>query len=299
MPVRRDKEARDAVPRPVTEISEEACRGLQWFITDIDDTLTRDGMLPASSFSALWKLSEAGVGVVPVTGRPAGWCDHIARMWPVAGVVGENGAFWYSYDRENRRMTRRSPAAVHRRGAPAEASHAVLGASSAAIGTSTGRERLARIAERILREVPGTGIAADQAFRVSDYAIDFREDVPPLSGRDIDAICGILKEEGVRFKVSSIHVNFWLGDFDKLSCLRDFLEEQTGSPFASLADRMVFIGDSPNDEPLFAGVPLSIAVGNLREHLGRIESLPRYITAGESADGFFEAVSVILTKRGA
>ncbi len=289
-----DNEARDAVPRPVTEITVNACRRLQWFITDIDDTLTRDGMLPASSYSALWKLSEAGVGVVPVTGRPAGWCDHIARMWPVAGVVGENGAFWYSYDRGNRRMTRRIPVAVPRDvgGRPAEA-------SGAAIGTSAGRERLARIAERILREVPGTGIAADQAFRISDYAIDFREDVPPLGSGDIDAICGILEEEGVRFKVSSIHVNFWLGDFDKLSCLRSFLEEKTGSPFAGLADRMIFIGDSPNDEPLFAGVPLSIAVGNLREHLGRIKSLPRYITAGESADGFSEAVSVILGKRGA
>ncbi len=265
--------------RPVREIPTGLCRDLEWFFTDIDDTLTSAGMLPERSYGALWDLSRAGIRVVPVTGRPAGWCDHIARMWPVAAVVGENGAFFYSYDRTARTMLRR---------------YTLPSAQLAA-----GRDRLERIARRVLAEVPGTAVAADQPFRISDWAIDFREDVPPLSQEGIDAICRILAEEGVRYKVSSIHVNFWFGDFDKLSCLRSFLEEKTGSPFAGLADRMVFIGDSPNDEPLFAGVPLSIAVGNLREHLGRIGSLPRYITAGESADGFLEAVSIILTKRSA
>jgi HAD superfamily hydrolase (TIGR01484 family) len=275
MPARKDEAV---VPRPIAEIPKEACGRLEWFFTDIDDTLTTDGMLPASSYGALWKLEKAGISVVPVTGRPAGWCDHIARMWPVAGVVGENGAFWYSYDRENRRMTRRH--------------------STAAPEASADRERLAAIARRVLREVPGSGIAADQPFRISDFAVDFREDVPPLDDAGIEAICAILKEEGVRFKVSSIHVNFWLGDFDKLSCLRGFVEEKTGSAFESLGGCMAFIGDSPNDEPLFAGVPLSIAVGNLRDHLHRISRLPRYITTARCAAGFSEAVSVILGKRG-
>jgi HAD superfamily hydrolase (TIGR01484 family) len=286
MPARRDEKARDAAPRPIAEIPADACRRLRWFFTDIDDTLTSGGMLPPSSYRALWELEKAGIQVVPVTGRPAGWCDHIARMWPVAGVVGENGAFWYSYDRENRRMTRR------RSGGPEDSPRAATDAPA-------GRERLAEIAQRVLREVPGTGIAADQAFRVSDYAIDFREDVAPLGAGDIDAICRILEEEGVRYKVSSIHVNFWLGDFDKLSCLRGFVEEKSGSSFENQLDSMAFIGDSPNDEPLFAGIPLSIAVGNLREHLERISHLPRYITTAECAAGFSEAVSVILDKRGA
>ena len=116
-------------------------------------------MIPAGSFAALWDLSDAGIQVVAVTGRPAGWCDHIARMWPVAGVVGENGAFFYVYDR-----ARRHEENLFRSGPARAARH----------------QRLAEVAERVLREVPGTALAADQAFRLSDIAIDYREDVPPL-----------------------------------------------------------------------------------------------------------------------
>ncbi len=265
--------------RPVREIPTGLCRDLEWFFTDIDDTLTSAGMLPERSYGALWDLSRAGIRVVPVTGRPAGWCDHIARMWPVAAVVGENGAFFYSYDRTARTMLRR---------------YTLPSAQLAA-----GRDRLERIARRVLAEVPGTAVAADQPFRISDWAIDFREDVPPLSQEGIDAICRILAEEGVRYKVSSIHVNYWLGDFDKLSCVKQLLEELTGSPFAAMTGRILFIGDSPNDEPLFAGIPQSIAVGNLRQFAARLTHLPRYITEADSANGFCEAARTILESRAA
>ena len=264
--------------RPVREIPPQVCRDLEWFFTDIDDTMTSEGVLPETSYRALWDLARERIKVVPVTGRPAGWCDHIARMWPVAAVVGENGAFTYSYDRNTRRM-RRTHAAP-----PAE--------------MADGRERLAAIARRVIAEVPGTALAADQPFRVSDWAIDFREDVPPLPDSAIDAICRILESEGVRYKVSSIHVNFWLGDFDKLSTATRLLEEAAGEPFSALAGRIAFIGDSPNDEPLFAGFPVSIAVGNLRAFAGRLSRLPRYITDRDSAEGFCEAVQVILGHRG-
>ncbi len=266
-----------SLPLPISRIPADLCRRLEWFFTDIDDTLTEGGILPARSFQALWDLSGAGLRVVPVTGRPAGWCDHIARMWPVHAVLGENGAFTYAYDRERRLMRRRY--------------------SADPLELERGRKRLAEIAEKILREVPGTRVAADQPFRISDYAIDFREDVPPLSAQAVDRICAILAAEGVRYKVSSIHVNYWVGDFDKLSCLERFLAEESGLPLASLQDRVLFIGDSPNDEPLFRGLPHSAAVGNLREFVPRLAHLPRYITQGDSAAGFCEAVRVILEKR--
>jgi HAD superfamily hydrolase (TIGR01484 family) len=264
-------------PRPVTELPAAFCRRLAFLFTDIDDTLTSQGMLPAGSYSALWDLHDAGIRVVPVTGRPAGWCDHISRMWPVDGVVGENGAFYYRYDRIRRAMRR---------------SYTLPPAELAA-----GRQRLSALAERILREVPGTAIAADQPFRISDFAIDFREDVAPLPPASVDAISRILASEGVTHKVSSIHVNFWIGGFDKLSCTRRFLEEQSGSAFGAAAERAVFVGDSPNDEPLFAGFPHTIAVANIREYLGRLDHLPGYITAADASEGFMEAVRVILTRR--
>ena len=272
------RSTRSAGPAPVRDLPAGLCRGLSHFFTDIDDTLTTDGMIPAASFQALWDLAEAGIRVVAVTGRPAGWCDHIARMWPVAGVVGENGAFTYAYDRARKQMRRRL--------------------SDAGLGDPARREALQAVARRVLNEVPGTALASDQAFRMSDIAIDYREDVPPLPPESLDEVCRILREEGVQFKVSSIHVNFWQGRFDKMTGVRGFLAEEEGVAFDSIAEQALFIGDSPNDEPLFQAFHHSVAVGNLRRFLDRLSSLPEYITESDSAAGFCEAAAEILRKRG-
>src|SRR3990167_5201548 len=118
--------------------------------TDIDDTLTHDGRLEAQAFDALWKLERAGVAVVPVTGRPAGWCDLIARMWPVSGVVGENGAFYFRYDYRERRLLRRF---LLDEGAREKL-----------------QSKLTSIGRKILRAVPGAAIASDQPYRIHDLA---------------------------------------------------------------------------------------------------------------------------------
>jgi hypothetical protein len=153
------------------------------------------------------------------------------------------------------------------------------------------------IAARVLREVPGTALAADQPFRLSDVAIDYCEDVPPLPPEKVDAVCALLAEEGVSFKVSSIHVNFWLGRFDKLSGVRAFLSQETGGSLEDVDQRSLFIGDSPNDEPLFAGFSHSIAVGNIRRFLSRLRDKPEFVTEGDSAAGFCEAAAIILGNR--
>ena len=266
-------------PAPISALPPDLCRRLRFLFTDIDDTITKDGVLPPQSYQALWDLDGDGIQVIPVTGRPAGWCDHIARMWPVSAVVGENGAFYYRYDRQARKMTRRF--------------------SQAGVGDREAQARLARIAERVLREVPGTALAADQPFRISDYAIDFCEDVPPLGAAAVDQVCRILKEEGVTYRVSSIHVNFWHGSFDKMTGVRAWISDTQGGAEA-VADALrnaVFVGDSPNDEPLFAAFPFSIAVGNLARFLPRITSRPTWITRADSAEGFCEACRSILGNR--
>src|SRR5580765_245362 len=86
--------------RPLTEMPRSARNAVRGVLTDIDDTLTTRGRLTSQAYAALERLSAAGKLVIPITGRPAGWCDHIARMWPVDAVVGENGAFTMRYDRK-------------------------------------------------------------------------------------------------------------------------------------------------------------------------------------------------------
>jgi hypothetical protein len=265
-------------PLPIREIPAHRCRDLKTLFTDIDDTITEGGRLPASTFECFWSLEAAGVRTVVVTGRPAGWCDHIARMWPVAGVVGENGALIYAYDRLRRRMERTYLVPETER--------------------LDGQRRLQRIRERVLREVPGCAIAADQPFRVADLAIDYREDVGPLSEAEVQALSSIIESEGATYKISSIHINCWYGAFDKVLGVRRFLADR-GQDLdgPEVQDSALFVGDSPNDEPMFQALAASIGVANIRPFLDRLRYPPAYLTERPAAAGFAEAVGIILTRR--
>jgi hypothetical protein len=239
--------------------------------------MTDDGLLPTSSLDAMWRLHDAGVRVVPVTGRPAGWCDHIARMWPVAAVVGENGAFYFSYDRAARRMDRVYVLPEEQR--------------------TEGAALLEQARERVLAEVPEAAIAADQPFRLYDLAVDFAEDVGPLGDEALNRICEVLDEVGLHYKISSIHVNAWYGDYDKVGCMKMLLDREAAVGAEQACLQSVFIGDSPNDEPAFAAFESSVGVANVRDFLSRMTTPPAYVTAERGARGFAEAVATLLSRR--
>ena len=261
----------------IDTLPEEFCRRLSCVFVDLDDTLTTGGLLPPHTYASLWKLYDQGIDFVGVTGRPAGWCDHIARMWPAAGVVGENGAFYFSYDRKSKKMKRRYSLSEPER--------------------EKGRRKLERVRERVLREVPGCGVAADQPYRIADLAVDFCEDVPPLGRDQVKKICAVAADEGAQYRVSSIHVNCWYGDFNKLSCVKAFIKEELGREFEAMQEEILFIGDSPNDEPMFEEFVYSAGVANLKAFLEDMTHLPRYLTKQDSSKGFQETVHVILRKR--
>lgn len=261
--------------RTLAEFPAASRRAIRFVLLDIDDTLTTDGRLTAKAYGALEKLSARGLRVIPVTGRPAGWCDMIARFWPVGAVVGENGAFYFHYDHEARAMTRRFWLPDREREAA--------------------RRRLARLAEKILASVPGARIAADQPYRVADLAIDYAEDTGPLPSADIERIVGMMRAAGASEKVSSIHVNGWFGDWDKLAMTCRLFRELYGIDLDRDRDAVVFIGDSPNDEPMFAFFPNTVAVANIRAFLPSLKSLPGYVTQGAAGDGFVEFAAMLLS----
>lgn len=248
-----------------------AIRGV---LADIDDTITTHGTLTPEAYAALARLRAAGLLVIPITGRPAGWCDHIARMWPVDAVVGENGAFAMRYDRARRKLVRRFVADDATRVA--------------------NRARLAEIGARILAAVPGAALASDQHYREADLAIDFCEDVPPLPRADVDRIVALMEAEGMTAKVSSIHVNGWFGRYDKLAMTRTLLAEDFGINLDAQRERFVFAGDSPNDAPMFAYFPNAVGVANVRAFADRIATLPAYVTEAEAGAGFVEMVDFLL-----
>jgi HAD superfamily hydrolase (TIGR01484 family) len=259
--------------RPLAEMDDAA--GLRGLLFDIDDTLTTDGKLTAEAYGALAALKRSGRIVVPITGRPAGWCDHIARMWPVDGVVGENGAFYFHFEDGKLKKKFQDGDAVRARN----------------------RKRLLAIGERILAQVPGCAIASDQPYRETDLAIDFCEDVPPLALEDAQRIAGLMRAEGLTAKVSSIHVNGWFGGYDKLAMTQSLCAEVLAVSPKELQSGFAFAGDSPNDAPMFAYFAHSVGVANVARFAGRLEAEPKFVTRGFAGSGFAELAAHLLGMR--
>jgi HAD superfamily hydrolase (TIGR01484 family) len=244
-------------------------RPVQFVLLDIDDTLTTGGKLSAGAYAALESLQRGGKRVIPVTGRPAGWCDHIARMWPVDAVVGENGAFyfWFADGKLGKRFIEDSTTRARHRG------------------------ELETISKTILQQVPGTAIASDQRYRETDLAIDYCEDVPALSLARAERIADLMRQAGLTAKISSIHVNGWFGHYDKLATARKLFAERFGLDLEAVKRHVVYAGDSPNDAPMFGFFENSVGVANVRRFPGLA---PKYVTQAEAGAGFAELAAHLL-----
>ncbi len=227
--------------RPLDSFPADALRPIRVVLVDIDETLTTGGRLTADAYGAMERLQSAGLKVVPITGRPAGWCDHIARMWPVDAVVGENGAFYFRYDHRTRTFAKRF----------------LMTAGERALS----RRKLAKLREKILKEVPGTAA-------------------------------------GATARVSSIHVNGWYGDYDKLAMTRTMLAECFAIDAEAAKRACVFVGDSPNDAPMFAYFPNAVGVANIGDFKGRLAAEPAYVTRSRAGAGFAELAEILIAAKG-
>jgi len=257
--------------RPLAGLPSQGIRGLFF---DIDDTLTTEGRLTSLAYSALERWKEAGRISVAVTGRPAGWCDHIARMWPVDAVVGENGAFYFCYDAKARLLEKRFLQDDATRAA--------------------NRARLASIGAGILAAVPGCALASDQHYRETDLAIDFCEDVPALPLSEAGRIADLMRAEGLTAKISSIHVNGWFGEYDKLGMAKTLASERFGTDLDQTREQFAYAGDSPNDSPMFAYFPASVGVANVRRFETLLDPPPAFVTSAEAGAGFAQLVDHLM-----
>ena len=263
--------------KPLSDLPYAVARGIRTVFSDIDDTLTTDGQLTPPAYAALDNLRRAGLRVILITGRPAGWCDHIARMWPIDAVIGENGAFYYWHDHAAHKLKHRH----------------LLGEAERAANTN----KLAAVRETVLQEVPGCAVASDQFCRLYDLAIDFCEDVPALPQSAIDHIVALMEGAGMTAKVSSIHVNGWFGKYDKLSMAHLLMRERYGLELAQERERCIFVGDSPNDAPMFSYLPHAVGVANVMDFVQRMTALPTYVTPSRGGAGFAELAHALISAK--
>lgn len=263
--------------QPIASLSSNTVSKIKIVLTDIDDTLTTHGRLKSETYSVLESLSKAGFIVVPVTGRPAGWCDHIARIWPIDAIVGENGAFYFQYNHNSRVFKKHFCLPLEKR--------------------IDNNVRLNQICDQILKNVPGAALASDQSYRETDLAIDYCEDVKRLPQNAVTKIVKYFEDAGANAKVSSIHVNGWFGQYDKLSMTCFLMKECFGINIHEKYDNAIFVGDSPNDSPMFEFFPISVGVANINDFKDDLTSKPTYVTNAREGEGFNEVAKILLEKK--
>jgi hypothetical protein len=263
-------------PRPFAECPSAALGAVEGVLTDIDDTLARDGAIEPEALAALRALRCAGIPVVAITGRPMGWSEPFARQWPVAAIVAENGAVALIGRPDRLQIEYAQDTATREHNA----------------------RRLREAAARVLAEVPGATLARDSAGRVTDIAVDHSEFVR-LDQPTIDRVVALMREVGMNATVSSIHVNGWFGSHDKLSGARWIVQRLFGRPLDAEIGRWLYVGDSTNDQLMFEAFPLSVGVANLKRFASELVLWPAWITDGERGRGFAEVAARVIHERAA
>ena len=265
--------------KPVTQISAAQFKRLKGVFTDVDDTLTSAGHLSAASYGSLQALVDAGLRVVPVTGGPAGWCDHMARAWGVDAVIGEGGAFYFHRERTTGKLLKRFWYDEEEK--------------------RSRRQMMKGAREALLSDLPGVRLSSDQGYRELDLAIELSNVRGTPLAQDLhDHIMAVLQRRGMTTKKSSIHINAYFGDYDKLSMAKLMVKELWSEELDATRDEWLFIGDSVNDAGMFEFFPLAVGVANVRKVVDQLPKAPSYVTAGEGGAGFAEMVKLLLAARG-
>jgi HAD superfamily hydrolase (TIGR01484 family) len=270
---------------PLTDWPLSDRRQITGVFTDIDDTLTAEGVITADALQALADLKAAGLSVIAITGRHVGWCENLmsgtsAVHWPVAAMVAENGAVALvpSAGQQN---AGRTPSRLYQQDIATRSAHAA---------------RMAQVAQKILATVPGAQRSRDDGGRETDLAFDYNEfaKLPPDT---VARIITMLQAAGMHTTVSSIHIHGCYGDFNKWTGANWIVRELWQRDLQKELDHWVFVGDSGNDQSMFEHFTHSVGVANIRRFEAELTHRPRYITPGERGAGFAEMVRALLDGR--
>ena len=268
---------------PLTHWPRECSSRITGVFTDIDDTLTTQGAITPDALQALADLKAAGLMVIPITGRPIGWCEPFmagsaGSIWPVDAMVAENGAVAFA------RGAGPGPNALDK-----------LYQQDAAT-RSANQARMREIAAQVEAEVPGVRLSRDSAGRETDLAFDYAEfdRHPPET---VQQVLAVLQRAGLQTTVSSIHIHGCFGDFNKWQGACWIVRELLGRDLAQELDRWVFVGDSGNDQAMFQHFTHSVGVANIARFVPQLMHLPRYVARGERGAGFAEVAQALVAAR--
>ncbi|NES99250.1 MAG: HAD family phosphatase [Sphaerospermopsis sp. SIO1G1] len=240
-------------------------QNIRLIATDMDGTLTLNGKFTSSVLQALEHLAAAGIIVLIVTGRSAGWVNGIKSLMPITGALAENGGLFYSsHNSESITLTTISDLVNH-------------------------RQQLATTFAKLQHHFPHLKESADNSFRLTDWTFD----VSSLTLEQIQQLNSLCQQEGWGFTYSNVQCHIKPQGQDKSIGLLKVLQQYF--PDYSL-DQILTVGDSPNDETLFDShhFPVSVGVANINNYLDQLKFQPKYITSAEEGKGFLELSEYIL-----
>lgn len=260
--------------KPISQLSEAEARGLRGVCFDVDDTVTTGGVLDPGAYSALHALRAAGLSLVAATGRPLGWAELFARLWPVQAAVGENGAGWYWREGGAVREGYADPPEVR----------------------AEQRRRLDVLEAQVRQQLPHVRPSSDSWCRRCDLAFDVGE-LTSLPPEEIAALVSLIESAGARAVVSTVHAHAAFGQTDKATGIQAAVRDALDVRLEDEREAWLFVGDSGNDAAAFAWFDLSAGVANVADFLPSLPRAPRYVASLRSGAGFAEIAETVLRRR--
>ena len=262
---------------PLSAIASSALRNIDFLLFDVDETFTTHGLLRPESYASLFALCDAGITAIPVTGRPSGWGNVMLSTWPIKACVTENGGV------------------ISWKDATGIARQQVIHEQHRGDGYI---ENLRDLGRAIATRYPQVRISADQPYRLTDLAIDYAEQSRDVSEETVAEIVNWMQGAGYQTAVSSIHIHAYKPTNEKADGVYPLMQAAFAMSAEAVHSRAAFIGDSPNDASLFAAIPMSVGVANVRTSLAKIATPPAYVCSAECGAGFVEFAMALIAARG-
>lgn len=238
---------------------------------DCDETLTTGGKLLPSVLLARERLRSLGIPLIVVTGRAAGFAWTVFELLDAEAVVAENGGLLFE------RAQPETPILVSAQGPtnletggwqPGRALFEKLQSEGGESGSDG--QRFAHLKPTL-----------DVAFRMTDFTFL----VGGLRHDELVALGQRVRGLGAEFTFSTIHAHIMPQGQDKAGGLKLWAKRHGVS-----TERILTIGDSPNDESLFdpGAFQLTWGVAGISKYADIMRWRPRHVTAHAAGQGFAE-----------
>lgn len=241
---------------------------LKYIFSDFDGTLTDLNGLGPIFFEILELIKQQQAQLIIVSGRSLSWGHFLLTHFPIQTAIMEGGGVILTRDQRGHILE-----------------HLMVSESEVI--------KLEESTKELKLMLPQSVLSVDSFGRKTDRAIEFKD----MAQVDVERAEKFLKQNGLNYSVSNVHLNFWCGEVSKYKGVKHFLDHMV----MASEQEGIFFGDAPNDESMFQHFKNSVGVSNIQESIARIKYRPATILHGEenrSAYGVLNTLKQIFAQNG-